>query len=138
MGDSFVLRSFKLFQGQPGCLIGLVELFDTALCRPLRFEVFQNAGNFIAVHPVTAFIRSGIRGIVNFAARHNIFDNICDFTDLVVLGGRADIEGLVMNQVPGSLQSGDVCPGDVFDMHNRAPGRPVAFQINPAGGKARP
>ena len=56
--------------------------------------------------------------------------NLGDFMLLVVFGRGADIEGLIMNQVSGRLQGGDVGERDVRHVDHRAPGGAVALEID--------
>ena len=64
-------------------------------------------------------------------------DDLRQSAHLVVLVVAADVEGLVMDRLEGGRQRCDKRAGDVFDMYQRPPGRPVAEDAH-FSGRVRP
>ena len=68
----------------------------------------------------------------------DLADDRGDVADLVVLGGGADVERLVMHGFGRRLHQHTECTRDILDVHQRAPRRTVAFQEHLAGGQREP
>ncbi len=89
----------------------------------------------ITVYTIIAFVRAGAIGKFEAAAGYGIPYNLSQFSNPIVFLGASHIESCVMNQLTRSMERSNKRSGDILDVHNRSPGRAVAFQVNPARGK---
>src|SRR4029077_10807862 len=91
--------------------------------------------DLIAINSIASLIRAASGGVLDAAARYGFGDDFCQFADAIVLLGPTDIEDLVVNAFPGSVQHAHDGGDDVPYMHQGTPGRAIALNIDPAGGE---
>src|SRR5690348_18461594 len=99
----------------------LVHLLDAFADGPPRLKGGQARADFLAIDPIVAGVRAGITGISHFGVRHDLRDHVRDVAYAIVLGGNSDVERLVMDEFPRSLENGDERSRDILDMHQRTP-----------------
>jgi len=107
-----------------------VKLPNSHVGIPYRLELRHEPRDFAEVDTVVACIRARLGSIDNAAAGDNVSDYVGQFADTVILAISPHVERLVMNYVPGDDQRGGERPADVFDVHERAPWRAVAHDVN--------
>src|ERR1700732_1348962 len=91
--------------------------------------------NLIAINSIASFIWAASGGVLDAATKYGFGDDFRQFADAIVLLGPTDIEDLVVNEFPGSVQHAQDGSYDVPYMHQWTPGRAIALNIDPAGGE---
>ena len=128
MADALVARALELSERQAGPPIGGKELLGATAGVPLRLKGRQHAGDLGEIDAIGALVRTGVGRHLDPAARHHIGDDLGDVADAIIVRGAADIERLVVHALLGRFEGGDEGAGDVLDMHDRTPGRPVRLE----------
>ena len=136
MADALIARTFELSEGQAGLPIGRIKLLGAPAGVPFRLKGRQHAGDLGEIDTIGARVRAGVGGNLDPAARNHVGDDLGDVADAVVVLGAADIERLIADAPLRRFERGDEGARDVLDMHDRAPGRPVGFEVNqPCGDR---
>ena len=76
---------------------------------PLRLKVWQVAANFFEVHPIRAFVWSGIGRELDRASGYDLGDDLGQVSNPIVVGRAADIIRLIEHAISRRFHSG----GDV-------------------------
>ena len=134
MIDPLVANALEVFHPEAHALEGLVQLSGSRASGPPRLERGDCPRDLAAVHPIAAFVRTRVSGELDSGPRHGFEHNLRELPDPVVLVRASHVERLTMYPFAGGLQHGDEGAGDVLDVDDGAPGRPVALQVDPARG----
>ena len=132
--DPQVPRAEELVGREPVADVGVVKLLDPAAHGPTRLEVRQDPRDLRAVDLIGALVGPTAGGERRPRSGDDLLDDLGHVPNPVVLGARADVEGLVVDELARGLEHGEERSRDVLDVHERAPGRPVALDQDLARG----
>jgi len=130
MVDSLESGTLKVIENKAHPLVGLQELHSTFSSIPSWFERGEDSGNLAEIDTVITLVRPRILGKLDATAGHRILYDLRQFTDLIVLFIYTYIERLVVYQFPGRLYCCNECPGDILNMNDGPPRRPVALYVD--------
>src|SRR5438067_1782687 len=133
--DAAVPRPFEVLLPQADCPVRFVEL-PRALARvPMRPERGQHARDLGEARAVVALVWPGALSEGDLAPWDGLLDDLRDLADAVILIVATDVERLRADCVGWRGEYGEESPGDVLDVHDRAPGRAVALEQHLARGE---
>src|SRR5262245_2547776 len=130
MADALIARSLKLLQCQAGETIGIVELLGTHARIPLRLEHRKLVTDLFETHAIRALVRASILRNFDRTSGHDASHDLRQVTYAVVVRGLTHVERFVEHVVRWSLECSNECSGNILNMYNWSPGRPVRFQVN--------
>ena len=114
-----------------------VELLHAAGQVVLEAEVGQVAGELVEVDPVVPRVGADLAGVDDPGGRDQPLDLVADVAHLVVLAVAADVDGLVVDGLPGGAGEGGEGAGDVAAVDQGPPGRAVGLDPDLAVGHGR-
>src|SRR4029077_17867256 len=117
MLDAYVPRTSEFLERQRVVLIGDMELFDTALDRPLWSELWQDPCDLVAVDTIAAKIGTATLCVFDPTARHDLLYHRGYVTDLVILFSPTDIECLVVNELSRGLKDSQERAANIFHVY---------------------
>src|SRR6185312_16581455 len=101
------LRAEEFLGGSAVPAEGGGDFLDAFADRPLRLVGGQALSDLVAVDAVVAHVRARVARVGHFGGGDRFGHHLRDFTYAVVFRGHADVEGLVVHQLPGRLENRD-------------------------------